>query len=148
MAREISLGIDSRLENVGLLGAAVGAIGDCLGFSESERANIELCVVEAVSNCVRHAYRGEPGHVVRVHIRGDDEGIEIRVLDEGLPVPEEHRVPRAPEVDASDLDSIPEGGRGTFLMHALMDAVTYGLDGTSNLLRMTKGRHPKQETTP
>lgn len=140
MAREISLAIDSRLENVGLLGHAVSAIGDCLGFSESERANLELCVVEAVSNSIRHAYRGEAGHLVRVHIRGDEDGIDIRVLDEGLPVPEENRIPREPEVDPDDLDSIPQGGRGTFLMHSLMDTVTYGLEGASNLLRMTKSR--------
>ena len=142
MTREIELCIDSRLENVALVGAAVNAISAGLGFPEGERANIELCVVEAVSNCVRHAYREEPGHEVRVHVRADEAGVEIHVFDDGSPVPEENRIPREPDFDPNDLLSIPEGGRGTFLMHTLMDSVRYGKVGGANLLAMTKALKP------
>lgn len=136
--RQIELTIESRLENVALVGVAVNGICGYLGFSAQEQAHVELCVVEAVSNSVRHAYRGEPGHLVTVRLLAADDGIEIRVLDWGLPVPEEYRVPRDVEIDPSDIAGIAEGGRGTFLMHALMDRITYGLDGDANLLLMTK----------
>ena len=138
MASDIALRIDSRLENVSLLGTVMNAIAVRFGYDEAETANIELCVVEAVSNSVRHAYKGEPGHPVTVEVRLVDHGLEIRVLDEGLPVPPENRVPREPDFDPTDIFSVPEGGRGTFIMHSLMDSVTYGLEGRTNVLLLTK----------
>jgi serine/threonine-protein kinase RsbW len=146
MAREIELRIDSRLENVALVGAAVHAIAGGLGFTEGERANIELCVVEAVSNSVRHAYLGQPGHAVTVRVCADETGVEIHVLDDGHPVPEKNRIPREPDLDPSDLLSIPEGGRGTFLMHALMDTVGYGTEGAANLLVLKKALRGPEPT--
>jgi len=138
----ITLTIDSRLENVALLGVATRGVARQLGFSEDEAVNVELCVVEAASNCVRHAYRGEAGHPVRVRLTAGPDRLEIAVEDEGRPIPEEKRQPRRIEFDPSDVESIPEGGRGIFLLHALMDKVEFGREGARNLLRMTKALPP------
>ena len=143
--REIVLRIESRLDHVALLGEAAGAVFECVGFGEPLRAQLELCLVEAVSNSVRHAYRGEAGHQVTVRIAADQAGLEIRVFDDGLPVPHDRRTPREPEFDPNDLSSIPEGGRGIFLIHTLMDAVAYERDGTANVLVMKKARPPQAE---
>jgi serine/threonine-protein kinase RsbW len=134
----ISLTIDSRLENVALLGVATRGIARQLGFSEDEALNVELCVVEAASNCIRHAYRGEAGHPVVARITARRERLEIVVEDEGRPIPEDKREPRPIDFDPSHIGSIPEGGRGVFLVHALMDTVEYGRDGGRNVLVMTK----------
>jgi anti-sigma regulatory factor (Ser/Thr protein kinase) len=77
-----------------------------------------------------------------VRVRADEAGVEIHVFDDGSPVPEENRIPREPDFDPNDLLSIPEGGRGTFLMHTLMDSVRYGKVGSANLLAMTKALRP------
>lgn len=134
----IILTIDSRLENVGLLGVATRGIVRQLGFSEDEALNLELCVVEAASNCVRHAYHGEAGHPVLVRLTAGGERLKITVEDEGRPIPEDKRRPQPIEFDPSDIESIPEGGRGVFLVHALMDTVEYGREGRRNVLVMTK----------
>jgi serine/threonine-protein kinase RsbW len=140
--REIAFTVDSRLENVALVGAAVRGIGEELGFAAQERYDLELCAVEAVSNSIRHAYKGEAGHPVTVRVSTFDERVEIRVLDDGLPVPLENRTPGEIEVDPEDILSIPESGRGTYLIHTLMDRVEYGKDGGANLLLMVKSRTP------
>ncbi|HZF09394.1 MAG TPA: ATP-binding protein [Thermoanaerobaculia bacterium] len=141
--REVELSIDSRLENVALLGAALSGIAAGLGFGESERYHLELCLVEAASNSVRHAYGGEPGHPVRLRIMVDAERIEMRIADRGLPVPPEHRTsPELVEVDPSDLSRLGEGGRGMFLMHTLMDEITFGVEDGWNVLSLTKRRPP------
>lgn len=144
--REIVLSIESRLDHVALVGEAAGAAFACFGFAEAVRAELELCVVEAVSNSIRHAYRGEAGRPVTVRIRGNEAGVEVRVLDEGLPVPHENRTPREPDWDPADLASIPEGGRGVFLIHSLMDSVAYEQDGAANVLVMKKAHVPHPET--
>ena len=136
--RQIVLTIDSRLENVALVGVAVKGISELLGFSAQGSYDVELCVVEAVSNSVRHAYKGEPGHRVTVRLSALEDELEIRVLDTGLPVPEQNRIPRNVEVDPADPLSIAEGGRGTFLIHTLMERVEYGTEDGANLLLMTK----------
>jgi serine/threonine-protein kinase RsbW len=136
--REIALSIDSRLENVSLVGLAVNRICEDVGFSSEDCYTLALCSVEAVSNSVRHAHGGEPGHTVTLRLTILPQRVEIRVLDDGSPVPLEKRAPRELEFDPEDPSSIPEGGRGLFLIHRLMDRVEYGREGSSNVLLMTK----------
>ncbi len=81
MAREVTLRIGSRLENVALLGVALNGICREAGLDEREAYNVELAVVEAVSNSVRHAYRGEDGHEVEARVAVRRDQIEIRILD-------------------------------------------------------------------
>jgi len=139
-AHAIELCIDSRLDNLDLLGAAVSGLAASLGFDESERYHLELCAVEAVSNSILHAYRGVPGRPVRVRITVSDERIEMRVADQGTPIPEERRAPADLEVDPADLDGLTEGGRGIFLMHSLMDEVTFGVEDGWSFVALTKRR--------
>jgi serine/threonine-protein kinase RsbW len=139
----IELEIDSRLDNLDLLGAAVRAVASSLGFDESGSYEVELCAVEAVSNSIRHAYHGTPGHRVRVRLVVDPERIEMRVADQGTPIPEERRAPPNLDVDPADPDAIQEGGRGVFLMHALMDEVSFGSEDGWNFVTLSKGR-PRQ----
>jgi serine/threonine-protein kinase RsbW len=143
LAREVSMRIDSRLENVALIGVALQRIAEELGFGESESYNLELCLVEALTNSIRHAYGGEPGHPVTARFTVLDEQLELRVLDEGAAVPEEKRVPHDPDFDPDDLASVPEGGRGIFLIHALMDRVEYLREGAANVLLMIKALPPR-----
>lgn len=144
-ARQVVLTIDSRLDSVALVGVAARRISEEAGFSAADAASIELCIVEAVSNSVRHAYRGEPGHPVTTRLTLSAEGLEIGVLDEGSPVPVAWRTPPHVDFDPDDPDSIPESGRGTFLIHELMDRVSYGTEGNANLLLMTKARSPARD---
>lgn len=136
--RHITLTIESRLDSVALVGVAARRICEEAGFSPIEAAAVELCIVEAVSNSVRHAYDGEAGHAVTTRMTLSDDALEVRVLDEGLPVPLARRTPPYIDFDPDDPDSIPESGRGTFLIHEIMDRVEYGTEGTANVLLMTK----------
>jgi serine/threonine-protein kinase RsbW len=142
----IELLIDSRLENLDLLGGAVGGIASALGLDETERYHLELCAVEAASNSIRHAYRGASGQPVRVRVVASDAGLELRIADRGTPVPLERRIPPrsvepTPDLpDAPDAELLEEGGRGLFLMFTLMDEVAFGLEEGWNFVALTKRR--------
>ncbi len=136
--RQADIGIESRLEEVASLGEAVNLFCRNAGLSDGEAYRVELAVVEAVSNSVRHAYRGEAGHRVDVRLRQDLDQIEVSVLDDGLPVPEANRLPKPLDLDVEDPLSIAESGRGTFLMHSLMDRVEYGREDGRNLVLLAK----------
>jgi len=136
--RAITLTIDSRLENLAPLGIAVRAASHELGLDDRDASRVELCVVELATNCIRHAYRGESGRPVTVRLVAQAQELVVEVIDEGTPVPVERRGPPPAPLDPIDLQSIAEGGRGIYLVHELMDTVSYESGGPRNVVRLTK----------
>lgn len=128
--------IESRLENVSLLGLSVQAFCRSIPLDDVAVYQIELCVVEAVNNAIRHAYGSEAGHEVELIVTLYPQRITFRVCDDGRPLEDLHRA--APDFDDRDLGSLPEGGMGLFLIQSVMDEVSYEtLDGR-NILTMSK----------
>jgi serine/threonine-protein kinase RsbW len=111
-----------------------------VGLDEEASYHFELCAVEAVTNSIRHAYHNQPGQPVRTQIVVETERIELRVADRGSPIPEERRASPHLVVDPANLDSIQEGGRGIFLMHELMDEVSFLLEDGWNIVVLAKRR--------
>lgn len=135
-ARRVVLRTDSLLANVELVGRAVRGLCSAAGMPGRDCAHVELALVEAVNNVIRHAYHGEGGHPVEVVFTSDPECITIEVADEGDAMP-----PRPSPVfdfDPNDLEHLPEGGMGLFLIHTVMDSVEYRSFGGRNALAMTR----------
>lgn len=135
---EVGLVIESRLENVALVAVAVRRLAEHLGLPSADAAAVELSVAEAVSNSVRHAYSGEPHHSVTVVVARTGGVLSVKVLDSGEPMPPGLEAPGCPEPDPERPQAIPEGGRGLYLMHSLMDEVTYDTLGTLNVVELKK----------
>lgn len=134
--RAVTLRADSRLENVELLARAVRGLVAAAGLEGRECARVELAVDEALNNVIRHAYRHEPGHPVELVFTLDERCFTLEVADEGAPMPPR----RAPvlDFDPGDLEHLPEGGMGLFIIHSVMDQVEYRSAGGRNSLVMTR----------
>jgi len=135
-ARAVRLDIDSRLDHVELLARAVSALCATAGMRTRECARVELALVEAANNVIRHAYRGEAGHPVRVDVTLGDGLLTLRLEDEGLPMPE--RPSPALDYDPGDVANLPEGGMGLFIIHSVMDNVEFRRERDRNALVMTR----------
>lgn len=136
MNRELRLAITSSEENISWLSGAVHGVCSTMAMDEQSRYNVRLCIVEAVTNCVRHAYRGAPGRPIEIVMRQLDGSLQVSVLDQGEPIPQAIRS-RAPlEEDPAPPPPLAEGGRGLFLINALMDEVRFSVDGPTNVLTM------------
>jgi anti-sigma regulatory factor (Ser/Thr protein kinase) len=92
---------------------------------------------EAFNNIVIHAYSGRADGMIEVEADLSPEQITIRLIDTGIEVDFSH-------VAQPDLDSVPEGGMGVFMIHALVDEVEYH-GGAVNVLSLTK-RTPTDPT--
>ena len=135
--RTVELTVTSETENVSRLGQCANELAESGGMDEMERFHVELCVVEAATNVVLHAYRGAPGRPVTLVATLEDGLLRLRIRDEGDPIPEGRRgAPPDPEETEDAL--LKEGGRGLFLIHRLMDRVAYSAGPPVNELLMEK----------
>lgn len=145
----LNLTIESDIGNVPLLAVAVNRISTHLGFDEIQASEIELCIVEAVTNAIQHAYQGRHSHVVTVDIEASTDHLCLSVCDTGTSMSAE-QVCRligeeaSPELDLDNKASLPESGRGLRIIHDLMDDISYTRQGEQNCLLLVKYFAPRQ----
>lgn len=126
---ELKISSDARWLRV--VRAMMQEISRQSGFSEKERSEITLAVDEALSNVIRHSYKGSPHGVVWLSCAADFGSLEIVLQDQGEAIDPKHLEPLPP-------DEIRLGGRGIFLMREIMDEVRFEREGDRNLVRLRK----------
>ena len=137
---KIQLVIDSNLENVWMVGVTINRLC-ALVLDQTACNEVELAVVESVNNCIEHAYRHEPDCKVAISLEIGAEAIEIAVEDDGAPLDHElvEKVQKEGlTFDPADMDNLPEGGMGWFLINSMMDEVRYESFNGHNTLSMIK----------
>jgi serine/threonine-protein kinase RsbW len=135
--------IDSDLGDVFLVSLILHAVFKHLKMDADDASAVDLCAVEAVTNAIKHAYRGVRGHDVTIEISSDGERLDLEVRDQGVSMPEQQVAKLRDgsavlEFDPADLGNVPEGGMGLEITRQLMNQVSYLSDGITNCLRMTK----------
>ena len=145
--RKIKLSIDSRYDNVQMVGNAVNSLCSLTALPEDSRHRVELCVTEAVVNSIKHGYHDEPGHIVDTIFSLHDDKLVIDVVDTGISMDpyllEESRKMDI-DFDPEDIESVPCSGRGLAIIQEYMDAVCYSEHGRRKYLTMTKYFDEKQ----
>ncbi|GLK79114.1 ATP-binding protein [Methylopila turkensis] len=136
----VRLSIDSDLNQVEFIARAVRSLCDNLLGREDAEA-VELAVVEAMNNIIKHGYRGRRGEAVDVNVTLTRSEVEVEVVDHATPIPErivKGGEPLAFDFDATDVAGLPEGGMGLTLIRMSMDEVDYVSRPGENRLRMVK----------
>jgi serine/threonine-protein kinase RsbW len=85
---------------------------------------------EAFNNVVLHAYADTAEGMLEISLDIEPPRLELTITDNGRSFD-----PR--DVPLPDLDSLPEGGLGLYIMRAIMNEVDYQ-PGTPNVLRLIK----------
>jgi anti-sigma regulatory factor (Ser/Thr protein kinase) len=101
-------------------------------------SSITLCLAEAMTNVVRHAYRNKCGLPIRIQVKALLDRFEFLLADQGAAMPEEVMTRRLPNFDADELDSLPVGGFGWGLIFSEMDEVHYYREAGVNHLSLVK----------
>jgi serine/threonine-protein kinase RsbW len=132
----ITLSIDSRLENISLVGVAVQAVCAYMGFSELDSFQIQLSVVESVNNVVKHAYGEQSGHEAMVAIKIFPDRISFQILDTGKIMESINQ--EKIEFPLDNRANLPEGGWGHYIIRTVMDKVAYQTVDNTNILTLDK----------
>jgi serine/threonine-protein kinase RsbW len=139
--KHLTLEITSNLGDVSLMAVAVHAISVYAGLGQDSASLVELSVVEAVTNAIKHAYHGEPVHRLTVKISVDETHLQFDLYDTGTPMAADQvdRLVQGSgivESSYSDVTAIPENGRGLEIIHRTMDEITYMRESGSNHLML------------
>lgn len=138
--RKIDLTIESSLENIELIAVSVKAICALLSFSENELSQIELSVVEAANNAVKHAYHDQKGNKIQLEIMLLPTQVIITMEYGGAIFQNEKQV--ILEFDPNNIQSLPESGMGLYILTHYMDHISYQVKEGKNLVTMAKQLAP------
>lgn len=130
----------NRLQNIYGMHQFVRQAAIDAGFSNVALGDIELAVVEACANVIKHAYRDVPEDTapIEVHVQFDWGELAITLTDWGRPFqPPAGRVTLpSPERMIAEAR---RGGMGIFFMQQMMDEVAWDIrPGSCNRVRMVK----------
>ena len=128
--------LDSDIKNASLAGEAIRGICYYTPLSLFDQSNVELAVIEAVTNIIKHSYNNEPGHQIQVAVEVDDDHIRIEITDRGKSLRKEMQ--RKLDFDPCKVESLPERGMGQFLICKAMDCVSFERSKKKNRLVMKK----------
>ncbi len=127
-----NLTLASDLRLLALARSFVEGVCRVAGCDEKTTHAVVVATDEAVNNVMRHAHQGRPEATIQIQCFLHPDSIEVRLLDEGAPFD----LASVPHLDPGELRI---GGRGVFLMRALMDELSCQPRGEcGNTLRMVK----------
>lgn len=127
-----SKSVDSYLSSVSVIWESLArALAAHFGNSiETILMDIRLAITEVVTNVIRHAH-SEDGRPMSVTWKFARDSILIQILDTGPGM-------EWPEDSDDPPDIMAEGGRGFFLIEALMDHVAYDCQPEGNCMILVK----------
>lgn len=127
MAFRLQASLDQRHLAIDLVSTLIGHVTEA---DRTFRHELITAFGEAFNNIVIHGYRDRTDGILDVEADLSPDEITLRLIDTGNEV--DFAGLRPP-----DLESMPEGGMGVFMIHALVDEVVYR-GGAPNVLSLTK----------
>jgi serine/threonine-protein kinase RsbW len=130
--------VDIKVPNQTRYLCLIGHIGESIaltlkhygGNREKLAYELNLVLTEAMANAILHANEGDPGKEVHVEIGIVDCRLTIRVYDHGQGFDiRQFAEPGHP---------LEEHGRGIYLIHSIMDEVSYHPIDNGHVLEMSK----------
>ncbi|MCE2414760.1 ATP-binding protein [Candidatus Poribacteria bacterium] len=127
----VRLSLPSSMKHVYLLDVVVTEILKETDFMEDIQEQINLAVIEAGTNAIKHGNKENPFKKATIEFTLAEDRLEIVIEDEG------DGFTRKEVADPLDPENLlKSSGRGLFLMEACMDSVTYENNGT--IIKMVK----------
>ena len=137
----IRLDIPSSMQLVYVLDAIISEIVREIGFDEETAEQVNLAVIEAGTNAIKHGNKEDANKRARFEFIIAPDKLTVVVEDQG------NGFDRKQVDDPLDpVNLLKSSGRGIFLMEACMDKVAYNHTGT--LVTMVKNKRKGKDTPP
>lgn len=130
------IALDSAPSAIADLSTRLSALFRSAGLDDSGSSELTSAVVEAVNNCIEHAYSAEPGHPISLHLHQAGGMLDVEIRDRGLPLPPKLPPDTLESVTKADADT--EGGWGWFIIKKWTDGIDYVREADENVLTLSK----------
>jgi serine/threonine-protein kinase RsbW len=101
-------------------------------LTPESRGALEIVLAEVLNNIAEHAYARFPGQI-EVLVTAHESFLFIRTQDHGLAMPNQE-LPGGKLSAATEIQDLPEGGFGWFLIRSLTQDLTYLRQDDANIL--------------
>lgn len=118
-------------EGLSLMGVCIKRLTQ-LVLDDEHAAEVELAMVEAITNSMRHADIGDSDILIQFTLL--DNEVAIDLIDEGRPVPPSllEFSGWSLDFDPADIQNLPTGGMGLMIIRSLMNDVSYRFEDGRN----------------
>lgn len=136
----ISFCIDSQLNQISLVRAALSGVLNHLGVVESDIFSLELAVTELINNTLEHGYRGATDKPIEVKVRVAGSEVEIDLSDKAPPFPQSqrYRLEGAPPRMEDPNEDWPMRGHGLQIVRQIVDSIALTSDQQHNHITIRK----------
>ncbi|MCB1050615.1 MAG: ATP-binding protein [Acidobacteria bacterium] len=138
---EIQVIFPSQTQYIHMITTMANNAAVMAGFDRSVAGKVAIACDEAVTNVIRHAYKGNPNQQVRMKFTLDGEALVIEIFHTGTPLNKENI--KLPDMDQY-LQEKRRGGLGLLLITKFMDEVDYVV-GSENCCLLKKYRNTDQK---
>ncbi|MFY7835523.1 MAG: ATP-binding protein [Novosphingobium sp.] len=129
---DVSCSCEATFEGVRRLAEHLRAWCEETGLPDDACMDLELALVEAGNNVVRHGYGEDRNGSLKLEINTVPGGVELVLIDQGTPIPSARLHP----IQRPAFDS--ESGRGLALIADCTDRIGYTQDREGNRLVLFK----------
>ncbi len=130
--------VTASTENLAEVRSFVATHAESEGFSQEQISDLQLAVDEAYTNIIKHAYRNNKNEHVDINLSFDPEKLCISLFDSGNSFsPKNYDLPNIQK----KIKERKRGGMGVYLIHQLMDSVSYHAKADKNEIRLCKNRN-------
>lgn len=136
LMENVELKIESLYENVPFVCDKAKEFCMQCGMTENEAIKVMICMDEALNNVVKHSYKEQAGNEIEIVFSFAGNTIRIDIIDYG-----ESRkggIKSELKFDPDDIESLPEGGMGLFIIQRYMDATEYHSHNGKNVFTLFK----------
>ncbi|OGU33661.1 MAG: hypothetical protein A2068_08960 [Ignavibacteria bacterium GWB2_35_6b] len=100
-----------------------------------------ICVIEALNNVITHSYKKDEDKIIDINIVIENLEFIVNITDEGI-ARTNFEIPTL-DFDPNDIQNLPEGGMGLYIIENLMDSTSYKSDNGKNIFTMRKNLNHK-----
>jgi serine/threonine-protein kinase RsbW len=100
--------------------------------------DLRMGLVEALNNCIEHAYDMAGGWPIVLGLWHLDGGLVLCVCDRGRPLPPALLDATAPSGQPAAPDTLPDGGWGWMMLRTAVDSISYRRTAGWNVLILEK----------
>jgi anti-sigma regulatory factor (Ser/Thr protein kinase) len=136
----LTLSVESKLDHVWAIRAALGGILNDLRVTSSEVLLIQLAVSEILSNVIEHSYQCQPNRKVNILVRGTGTQLQIDITDDAPPFSSDklQQFLREHDIEEEPDEYWAERGHGLQIARRAVDSISVGRSGDRNYVTLVK----------